>query len=80
MSEQNTDAKSLAQSLSLRVYKKELEISHRVSVKYQREVFFHEKREDIRESIRTLCQWKGVDIIEEGVQIIFTYCSVSRLK
>ena len=30
--------------------------------KYRRKVFYAEKREDIREIIRTLCQWKGVDI------------------
>ena len=33
MSEQNTDAKSLAQSLPLRVYKMELQISHSVCAK-----------------------------------------------
>ena len=32
--------------------------------KYRRKVFFEDKREDIREIIRTLCKWKGVDIIE----------------
>ncbi len=32
--------------------------------KYRRKVFYNEKREDIREIIRTLCQWKGVEIIE----------------
>ena len=32
--------------------------------KYRRKVFYEEKREDIREIIRTLCKWKGVDIIE----------------
>ena len=35
--------------------------------KYRREVFYAEKREDIREIIRTLCQWKGVEIIEGEV-------------
>ena len=34
------------------------------SPKYRRKVFYEEKRADIREIIRTLCQWKGVDIIE----------------
>ena len=29
--------------------------------------FFGEKREGIRETIRTLCQWKGVEIIEGEV-------------
>ena len=35
--------------------------------KYRRKVFFNEKREDIRDIIRTLCQWKGVEIIEGEV-------------
>ena len=32
--------------------------------KYRRKVFFEDKREDMREIIRTLCKWKGVNIIE----------------
>ena len=32
--------------------------------KYRRKVFFNEKREDMREILRTLCKWKGVEIIE----------------
>ena len=32
--------------------------------KYRRQVFFNEKRADMREIIKTLCDWKGVDIIE----------------
>ncbi len=32
--------------------------------KYCRKVFYLEKREAIREILRTLCQWKGVKIIE----------------
>ena len=35
--------------------------------KYRRKVFFNEKREDIREILRTLCKWKGVEIIEGEV-------------
>ena len=35
--------------------------------KYRRKVFYEEKRADIREMLRTLCQWKGVDIIEGEV-------------
>ena len=35
--------------------------------KYRLIVFYAEKREDIREIIRTLCQWKGVEIIEGEV-------------
>ena len=35
--------------------------------KYRRKVFFEEKRLDIREILRQLCQWKGVEIIEGEV-------------
>ena len=31
--------------------------------KYRRKIFFDEKRKEIRE-LRTLCQWKGVEVIE----------------
>ena len=32
--------------------------------KYRRKVFYEGKKDAIRETIRTLCEWKGVDIIE----------------
>ena len=32
--------------------------------KYRRKVFFGEKRKEIREILRQLCEWKGVEIIE----------------
>ena len=35
--------------------------------KYRRKVFYGEKKEAIRDIIRTLCQWKGVEIIEGEV-------------
>ena len=35
--------------------------------KYRRKVFYNEKRAAIRDIIRTLCQWKGVEIIEGEV-------------
>ena len=35
--------------------------------KYRRKVFYEEKRAEIREILRTLCQWKGVEIIEGEV-------------
>ena len=35
--------------------------------KYKRKVFYNEKRAAIRDIIRTLCQWKGVEIIEGEV-------------
>ena len=37
--------------------------------KYRRKVFYKEKREEIRNIIRTLCQWKGVEIIEGEICI-----------
>ena len=58
MKEQNTDVRSLAHTKWNCKY-------HIVfAPKYRRKVFYNEKREAIREIIRTLCQWKGVDIIE----------------
>ena len=58
MPEQKTDTKSLAHTTWNCKY-------HIVfAPKYRRKVFFNEKRADIREIIRTLCQWKGVEIIE----------------
>ena len=58
MSEQNTDVKSLAHTKWNCKY-------HVVfAPKYWRKVFYNEKREDIREIILTLCNWKGVEIIE----------------
>ena len=35
--------------------------------KYRRKVFYGEKRQEIREILSQLCQWKGVDIIEGEV-------------
>ena len=35
--------------------------------KYRRKVFYEEKRVEIREILRELCQWKGVEIIEGEV-------------
>ena len=32
--------------------------------KYRRKLFFEEKRAEIREILRELCKWKGVEIIE----------------
>ena len=61
MSEQNTDVKSLAHTKWNCKY-------HVVfAPKYRRKVFYNEKKEAIREIIRTLCQWKGVEIMEGEV-------------
>ena len=58
MNEQNTDVKSLAHTKWNCKY-------HVVfAPKYRRKVFFQEKREGIRDIIKTLYQWKGVEIIE----------------
>ena len=35
--------------------------------KYRRKVFFEDKRQEIRDILRTLCKWKGVEIIEGEV-------------
>ena len=35
--------------------------------KYRRKVFYEEKRLAIRDILRTLCQWKGVEILEGEV-------------
>lgn len=52
MNEQNTDVKSLAHTKWNCKY-------HVVfAPKYRRKVFFQEKREGIRDIIKTLCQWK----------------------
>ena len=45
--------------------------------KYRRKVFFEEKRAEIREIIRQLCQWKGVEIIEGEVCPDHIYILVS---
>ena len=42
----------------------ELQISHSVCTKIQEKNILSRKAKDIREIIRTLCQWKGVEIIE----------------
>ena len=58
MNEQNTDVKSLAHT------KWNCKYHVVLAPKYRRKVFFQDKREEIRDIIKILCQWKGVDIIE----------------
>ena len=61
MSEQNNAVNSLAHTKWNCKY-------HVVfAPKYRRKVFYDEKRAEIREILRQLCQWKGVDIIEGEV-------------
>lgn len=43
--------------------------------KYRRKVFYEEKRAEIREILRTLCQWKGVEKLRERyVPTIYICC------
>ena len=35
--------------------------------KYRRKIFFEDKRAEIRDILRKLCEWKGVEIIEGEV-------------
>lgn len=61
MQEQNNISKSLAHTRWNCKY-------HIVfAPKYRRKVFYEEKRAEIREILRQLCEWKGVEIIEGGV-------------
>mgnify|MGYP002706010988 CR=1 FL=1 len=61
MQEQNNISKSLAHTRWNCKY-------HIVfAPKYRRKVFYEEKRADIREILRQLCDWKGVEIIEGEV-------------
>ena len=68
MSQQNNAANSLAHTKWICKY-------HIVfAPKYRRKVFYQEKREAIRDIIRTLCQWKGVEIIEgRGIPGSYTF-------
>ena len=45
----------------------ELQVSHSICAKISSKVFFEDKRQDIRDILRTLCKWKGVEIIEKEV-------------
>ena len=58
LKEQNNDRHSLAHT------KWNCKYQIVFAPKYRRKVFYKEKREEIRNIIRTLCQWKGIEIIE----------------
>ena len=61
MNETNINAKSLAHTKYNCKY-------HVVfAPKYRRKVFFEDKRLEIRDILRTLCEWKGVESIEGEV-------------
>ena len=48
--------------------------------KYRRRVFYGEKRAEIREIIRTLCAWKGVEIIEGEICPDHIYVSIDTTQ
>ena len=45
----------------------ELQVSYIFAPKYRRKIFYEEKRAEIREILRELCEWKGVEIVEGEV-------------
>ena len=47
--------------------------------KYRRKVFYEEKRMEIREILRKLCQWKGVDTVGKNTAAIKDYIA-NQLK
>jgi putative transposase len=80
--EKTCQSKTKTQSEDIKMFKKEINFNASNSLahtkwnckyhivfapKYRRKVFFEEKRLEIREILRTLCQWKGVEIIEGEV-------------
>lgn len=40
--------------------------------KYRRKIFYNEKRADIREILKTLCTWKGVEICPDHVHLLLS--------
>ena len=40
--------------------------------KYRREVFYEDKRLEIREIIRKLCEWKGVEICPDHIHLLLS--------
>ena len=45
--------------------------------KYRRKEFYADKREEIREILRTLCKWKGVDVVEGEICLDHIHMPVS---
>ncbi len=45
--------------------------------KYRGKVFYGEKREELRDIIRTHCQWKGVEIIEGEICLDYIHLLLS---
>lgn len=47
--------------------------------KYRRQVIYGKVKQDIGQMLRKLCEYKGIEIIEERrTKIMFTYWQVSR--
>ena len=44
-----------------------LQVSYIFAPKYRRKIFYEERRAEIREILRELCEWKGVEIVEGEV-------------
>ena len=44
------------------------------ATKYRRKVFYSEKRDAIRNILRQLCQWKGVEIIGNWGRVTLGTC------
>ena len=42
----------------------EMQVSYSICTKVSSKSIFDEKRKEIREILRTLCKWKGVEVIE----------------
>ena len=61
MKEQDNVSKSLAHT------KRNCKYHIVFAPKYRRKVFYEEKRAEIREILRELCEWKGVEIVEGEV-------------
>lgn len=64
---QMNDVHSLSQGLSHGVFKMNCKYHIVFAPKYRRKVFYAEKRLEIGEIIRKLCEWYGVNIIEAEV-------------
>ena len=45
--------------------------------KYRRKVIYNQLRKDIREIIKDLCKWKGVEIIEGNIMPDYIHILVS---
>lgn len=51
---------------------------HIFTRKYRRKIIYNQIRRDIREIIRDLCKWKGVEIIEGHMMPDYVHLHVSQ--